>query len=206
MRANLGREKSLALPPSLPSFMGCDTTSAFFGRGKKTAREAWNCYHDVTCAFIYMAFHPYTEVEVGNQHFQLLEHFTVILYDKTSDRNRWMKLERSCFARRGRQRRDFPQHRMHYCSTKKLVACQAGMWCTTEQIEQHAPTPEGWGWTIDEDSNPWVRVWNMLPVVSKACSELVKCSCNIQSGCGARCACRKACWNCTELCSCHCEK
>ena len=46
-------------------------------------------------------------------------------------------------------------------------------------------SPEGWGWTLDEDSNSWVPVWNMLPVVSKACSELVKCSCKIQSGCGA---------------------
>ena len=32
--------------------------------------------------------------------------------------NMWMKLERSCFARRGRQWRDFPQHRMHCCSTQ----------------------------------------------------------------------------------------
>ena len=39
----------------------------------------------MTCAFTYMALHPYTEVEVGAQHFQLLERFTVILNDKTSD-------------------------------------------------------------------------------------------------------------------------
>nr|CAD7408182.1 unnamed protein product [Timema poppensis] len=30
------------------SFKGCDTASAFFGRSKKFAWEAWNCYPDVT--------------------------------------------------------------------------------------------------------------------------------------------------------------
>lgn len=45
------------------------------------------------------------------------------------------------------------------------------------QSEQNRPTPEGWGWTSDEDSQPWVPVWNTISVASKACSELVKCGC-----------------------------
>ena len=36
---NLGREKPLALPV-FHGFTGCDTTSTFFGRGKKSAWEA----------------------------------------------------------------------------------------------------------------------------------------------------------------------
>ena len=43
---NLGQEKSLALPV-FHSFTGCDTTSAFYGRGKKSAWEAWNCFEEV---------------------------------------------------------------------------------------------------------------------------------------------------------------
>ena len=80
----LGREKSLALPV-FHSFTGCDATSAFFRGGKKLAWEAWLCYQNVTDAFTHMALNPYTEVAVGVQHFQLLECFTVILYDKASD-------------------------------------------------------------------------------------------------------------------------
>ena len=57
----------------------------------------------------------------------------------------------------------------------KRVAYQAGIRSTSEQSEQHAPTPDGWGWTLDENSQSWVPVWNMLPVASKACSKLVKC-------------------------------
>jgi hypothetical protein len=34
--------------------MGCDTTSAFFRRGKKSAWEAWNCYPDVWHTFTYL--------------------------------------------------------------------------------------------------------------------------------------------------------
>ena len=108
---DLGREKSLALPV-FHSFTGCDTTSAFFGKGKKSAWEAWKCYHDVTPAFTFMALHPFTEVDADAQHFQLLEHFTVVLYDKTR-----MKPEKTCFAKRESQWRDLLQPKMHYCNT-----------------------------------------------------------------------------------------
>ena len=38
----------------------------------------------------------------------------------------------------------------------------------SEQTEQHAPAPEGWGWTLHKDSQSWAPVWNVLPVASKA--------------------------------------
>ncbi len=78
---DLGKEKSLAVPV-FHSFTGCDTTSAFFGRGKKSAWEAWNCYKDVTRAFTYMAAHSFMQVRVDEEPFQVLERFTVLMYDK----------------------------------------------------------------------------------------------------------------------------
>ena len=39
---------------------------------------------DVTSAFVFMGLHPHTKVGIDTEHFQVLEHFTVILYDKTS--------------------------------------------------------------------------------------------------------------------------
>ena len=88
----------------------------------------------------------------------------------------------------------------------EMGVCQCGIVCTSEQSKQHAPSPEGWGWTLDEDSQSWVPVWITLPVACDACSELVKCGCKSPKGCAARCACRKAKWKCTELCSRHCQK
>lgn len=79
---DLGKDKSLALP-IFHSFTGCDTTSAFFGRSKKSACEPRNIYPDMT--FTYMALQPYIEVKVDTENFQLLKWFTVILYYKASD-------------------------------------------------------------------------------------------------------------------------
>ena len=60
----LGRDKSMALPPMvLPPFhyiTGCNTTSAFLGRGKMSAWEAWKAYYsEVTEAFLNIVSHPH---------------------------------------------------------------------------------------------------------------------------------------------------
>ncbi len=38
---------------------GCDTTSAFRGRGKKSAWQAWQAYEEVTQTFTFLAAHPF---------------------------------------------------------------------------------------------------------------------------------------------------
>ena len=73
----LGEQKSLALPV-FHSFTGCDTTSAFFGKGKKITWEAWNCYTEVTRAFTYIALIIYTKLDSDSQYFHHLECFTVV--------------------------------------------------------------------------------------------------------------------------------
>ena len=50
MYHNLGEIKSRCLPV-YHAFTGCDTTSQFFGKGKKSTWEAWNCYPEVSEAF-----------------------------------------------------------------------------------------------------------------------------------------------------------
>ena len=74
----MGKEKSLALP--VFHFTGCDTTSAFFRKGNKSAYEALKCYPDVTRAFTYMTLNPYTKVDADDPHFQLLERFSYSVY------------------------------------------------------------------------------------------------------------------------------
>ena len=197
----LGREKSLALPV-FHSFTGCDTTSAFFGRGKKSAWEACLCYQNVTDAFTHMALNPYTVAAVGAQHFQLLK----ILYNKASDLEHVNEARKELFCQKGKTMEELPPAQVSLLQHCKRVAYQSGIWCTSEHSEQHAPSPEGWGWTLGEDSQSWVPAWIMLPVACEACSELVKCGCKSPKGCTARCACGKANWKCTELCSCHCQK
>ena len=80
---NLGKEKSMALP-FFHSFTGCETTSAFFRRGKKMAWEAWKSYPDVTAAFLAVSLNPYPCLTSASIEFKLLERFTVVLYSQNS--------------------------------------------------------------------------------------------------------------------------
>ncbi len=115
---DLGKEKSLAVPV-FHSFTGCDTTSAFFGRGKKSAWEAWNCYKDVTRAFTYMAAHPFMQVRVDEEPFQVLKRFTVLMYDEASEQQHVNKARKELFCHKGKTVERLPptQPRTHYCST-----------------------------------------------------------------------------------------
>ena len=66
--------------------------------------------------------------------------------------------------------------------------------------KQDRPSPEGWGWSWDDEILSWTpsllyRLWTTLTIASKACAELMKCDCKSKSGCGARCGCKKANWN-----------
>ena len=201
----LGMEKSLALPV-FHSFTGCDTTSAFFGRGKKSSWEIWNCYPDVTRAFTNIAVHPYTEIQIDDENFNLLERFTVLLYDKSIEVERVNEARKELFCHKGKTMETLPPTQDALLQHSKRVAYQSGIWCTSEQNEQHTPTPQGWGWSLSEDGHSWMPVWNTLPTASKACSELVKCGCKSKNGCSGRCSCKKANWKCTQLCSCSCEK
>ena len=99
----LGEEKSTALSTALPtfhSFTRCDTVSAFFGKGKLSAWAAWKCYPAVTEAFRFIAENLYVAIELISHHFKLLERFTVVLYDKTSQLSSVDKARRELFCHR----------------------------------------------------------------------------------------------------------
>ncbi|KAG0725649.1 hypothetical protein GWK47_004612 [Chionoecetes opilio] len=75
-------------------------TSAFFGKGKKSAWEAWNAYVEVTEAFNNFMNHPYMTVTVNCKQFQLLERFTVIIYNKTSNLDSVNEARRELFSQK----------------------------------------------------------------------------------------------------------
>jgi len=55
---------------SLHALTGCDTTSAFRGKGKKLAWQAWQAYEDATETFQYLASHPFEYLNIDSIHFQ----------------------------------------------------------------------------------------------------------------------------------------
>jgi len=174
---DLGGEKSLALPV-FHSFTGCDIASTFYGQGKKSMWEAWKCFNDVTQAFVYIALHPFAAVNIDSQKFQLFERFTVIVYDKTSELQLVNELRQELFCWKEKAMERLKHSLLQYT---KHAAYQAGVWCTSEQREQHTPSPEGWGWTLEE--NIWVTVWSTMPIAAEVFSELIKCGCKSEHGC-----------------------
>ena len=118
----------------------------------------------------------------------------MILYDKTSNLCHIDEARKEQFFQKGKTMEKLPPTQHALLQHVKQVAYQAGIWCTSEQSEQHAPAAEGWGWTLDKENQLWIPVWNTLPLASKACSELVKRNCKSERGCDARCGCKKANW------------
>ena len=54
-------------------FTGCDTTSGFYGKGKKIAWEAWKSFPDITRAFTNIAILPFVLLTDNSHTFSLLE-------------------------------------------------------------------------------------------------------------------------------------
>ena len=75
--ASLGELKARALPV-FHALTGCDTTSAFRGKGKKSAWQAWQTYKEVTETFVFLANHPFEHLSDDFIHFHRIERLTVI--------------------------------------------------------------------------------------------------------------------------------
>ncbi|KAG0724638.1 hypothetical protein GWK47_040164 [Chionoecetes opilio] len=169
----LGKDRSTALP-MFHSFTGCDTTSAFFGKGKKSVWEAWNAYVEVTEAFNNLMNHPYMTVTVNCKEFQLLERFTVIIYNKKSNLDSVNEARRELFSQKNRTMENIPPTQEALLQHTLRAVYQAGIWATSDHCEQKPPTSEGFGWTLESATKTWRPVCSNLPVASQACSRLIK--------------------------------
>jgi len=101
----LGKHKFMALPV-FHSFTGCDTTSAFFGKGKKSAWDAWNSFPEVTDAFLLIDSHPHTLLSNDNEHFKLLERLSCMTRQATW--NPSMRLKKEMFCQKNRTMESIP--------------------------------------------------------------------------------------------------
>lgn len=103
----LGERKANALP-LFHAYTGCDTTSSFCGRGKKTAWEAWKSYPKATDAFLYMKENPFHAIEIMSPHFETLERLTVVMYDRSSSSSSTNESRRNLFTKQNRNLEHIP--------------------------------------------------------------------------------------------------
>ena len=77
----LGKEVSQGLPV-FHSFTGSDTTSAFRGKGKKSAWQAWQSVMHFTDTLQHIALNLFGLLDAESPYFKSLMRFTVVLYSK----------------------------------------------------------------------------------------------------------------------------
>ena len=82
------------------AFTGCDTTSSFYKKGKKCAWQSWVSFQAVTDAFMAVRNKPFEEIKIESEEFKLLEHFTILLYDKNSTKECINHARRELFSKK----------------------------------------------------------------------------------------------------------
>ena len=175
--------------------------SAFFGRGKKTAWEAWMAYPEVTSVFQSMSHFP-DNVE---QYISALERYTVLLYDRTSSCDLVNECRKTLFAQKSRSLDNIPPTQAALLEHSKRSCFQAGLWSRCLEKNQQLPNPCDWGWQKSKDDRGYIPFWTALGEASKHCTELINCGCKVR--CNKKCKCIKSSLKCTMLCKCegHCE-
>ena len=86
--------------PLFHSFIGCDTVSAFSGKGKNSAWDTWSVYEELSEAFLQVIENP-NEVEILKV-LKVIERYVVLLYDRSSTANMVNEFRKQLFMQKTR--------------------------------------------------------------------------------------------------------
>ena len=129
------------------AFSGCDTTSAFNGKRKKSVWQAWQAFEDVTETFVYLAGHPFQLLDAEDGNFLKIERMTVILYDKTSPLSSVNETRRELFCHKNRAMYKLPPTKDALLQHTRRAVYQAGVWTMSTQTHLVVPSPQDFAWT-----------------------------------------------------------
>ena len=85
--------------PFFHAFTGCDTVSAFRGKGKRTAWQVCEIFDDATDTFVRLSQTP---AVIDDKDMDFIEAFVVIMYDRTTTTFAVYKARFETFARKQR--------------------------------------------------------------------------------------------------------
>ena len=80
----IGRPTARSLP-FFHAFTGCDTTSAFKGKGKKSGWQTWKAFQAITPVFEFLSQNPFSALSKESVEFMQLQKFVVLLYSKNTE-------------------------------------------------------------------------------------------------------------------------
>ena len=159
--------------------------SSFGTIGKKTAWETWKTFEDVTPTFLALSRSPQSITE---EHFAVLERFTVLLYDRTCSLCSINEARKDLFTKKGRTMYTIPPTRGALLQHANRAVYQGGhSWGSMFTISPALPCPTNWGWT---DPLDWKPLWTTLPEASIASRQRLRCGC--KKSCKGNCTCNSA--------------
>ena len=194
----IDKQKAKSLP-FFHAFTGCDQTSSFAGKGKKTAWAAWQAFDEVTNAFEKVTSAP--NLDTLQQVMPVLQRFVIIMYDRSSSCNDVNECRKELFAKKGRSIDAIPPTLDALFQHTKRATLQSIIWNHCLSPVPNLPSPHEWGWSKGPDDK-WMPKWITIPQASDACKELLRCGCSPELGCRKRCKCVKTGLVCTALCKC----
>ena len=188
-------EKSFALAlPGFHAFTGCDTTSSFKGKGKKTCYATWKGDPSYTPAFLELSgCNPKIDAV-----FRILQKFVCHLYGEIGDDVDAARLDMLIY-----KGRDFdnmpPTSDALYQHTLRAAHQSGNIWSFMNQSIYDEKDYAEWGYTRT-GGNPQ-PMYTTKPIISKDLPVLAMCGC--ESGrCTGKCKCKKLSQSCTPLCKC----
>ena len=143
--------------------------------------------------------------EVTDSDIEVLQRFTILLYNRTSEETEVNTARRILFTQKNRSIETIPPTLGSLTQHIRRAAYQAGhIWGQMLIACPEVPDPGQWGWKQGQP-HEWQPLWTMEEDISSICKELVSCGC--KKTCQGRCKCFKAALKCTELCKCggHCS-
>ena len=127
------------------SFSGCDTTSSFSGRGKKSFHETWKLLPKLTPIFYKLSSTANPE-EILTDDYKTLERFIVTLYSSTINTEEVDVARRILFTTRSRSVENIPPTSEALKQHVKRSALQAIKWRRCISDDCSLLDPLLWGW------------------------------------------------------------
>ena len=180
----------------LHAFTGCDSTSAFSGKGKKLALDLIQNDNNLNRAMQLLG----TNFEVTDELNELCEQFAIRLYSPvapTINEQRYI-----LFCTRNLQSQQLPPTRD---ALKKHIAranYQTAIWKSALEAQPSIPSPDGHGWSVVD--NAIVISWKDNDAAPHALLNLTRCGCKTPCATN-RCSCRSSNLACTVACRCPAE-
>ena len=167
--------------PLFHALTGCDQTSAFGGRSKKTAWSVGKTFNKLTDSLESVRCCP--SPEDVKLILPSIERFVILLYDRGSTCLKVNEARKDLFTRKSRAIDAIPPTD----DALNLHLKRSFVWGQIMEQIQSLSSAADWGWKMGERT--WEPLWTTLPSASKACRELIKCGCNLEIGCETRCKC-----------------